>query len=100
MAETVRRLLAAAIAAAAMTAGNAPAQGWPAKPIRFVVNFAAGGGTVLVGNTPEAFATVLRNDYDRWGKLIRAAGTTAFTLDNSASPTTTPTSVSCLPLAH
>ena len=34
-------------------------------------------GTVLVGNTPDAFATVLRNDYDRWGKVIRAAGTTA-----------------------
>jgi len=48
MSVTVKPLLAAVIAAAAMTAGSAPAQGWPAKPIRFVVNFAAGGGTDIV----------------------------------------------------
>jgi tripartite-type tricarboxylate transporter receptor subunit TctC len=34
-------------------------------------------GTVLVGNSPDAFARVLRNDYERWGKVIKAAGTTA-----------------------
>ena len=34
-------------------------------------------GTVLVGSSPDVFAKVLKNDYDRWGKVIRAAGTTA-----------------------
>jgi tripartite-type tricarboxylate transporter receptor subunit TctC len=34
-------------------------------------------GTVLVGNSPDVFANVIKNDYDRWGKVIRAAGTTA-----------------------
>jgi tripartite-type tricarboxylate transporter receptor subunit TctC len=34
-------------------------------------------GTVLVGNSPDVFAKLLKNDYDRWGKVIRAAGTTA-----------------------
>lgn len=34
-------------------------------------------GTVLVGNSPEVFAKVIKNDYDRWGKVIRAAGTKA-----------------------
>ena len=34
-------------------------------------------GTVLVGNTPETFAKVIRSDYERWGAVIKAAGTTA-----------------------
>ena len=34
-------------------------------------------GTVLVGNAPDVFARVIKTDYDRWGKVIRAAGTTA-----------------------
>jgi tripartite-type tricarboxylate transporter receptor subunit TctC len=34
-------------------------------------------GTILVGNTPDAFGKVIRSDYDRWGAVIKAAGTTA-----------------------
>ena len=34
-------------------------------------------GTVLVGNTPDAFAKLIRSDYERWGAVIKAAGTTA-----------------------
>ncbi len=34
-------------------------------------------GTVLVGSSPDVFAKVIRNDYERWGKVIRASGTTA-----------------------
>jgi tripartite-type tricarboxylate transporter receptor subunit TctC len=34
-------------------------------------------GTVLVGSSPDVFAKVIKSDYDRWGKVIRAAGTTA-----------------------
>jgi tripartite-type tricarboxylate transporter receptor subunit TctC len=33
-------------------------------------------GTVLVGNDPDAFARIIREDYERWGKVVRAAGTT------------------------
>ncbi|MGZ5161758.1 MAG: Bug family tripartite tricarboxylate transporter substrate binding protein [Burkholderiales bacterium] len=34
-------------------------------------------GTVLVGNTPDAFGKLIRNEYERWGKVVKAAGTTA-----------------------
>jgi tripartite-type tricarboxylate transporter receptor subunit TctC len=34
-------------------------------------------GTVLVGNSPDVFAKVIKSDYDRWGQVIRAAGTIA-----------------------
>jgi tripartite-type tricarboxylate transporter receptor subunit TctC len=34
-------------------------------------------GTVLVGNTPDAFAKIIRSDYDRWKKVVQAAGTKA-----------------------
>jgi tripartite-type tricarboxylate transporter receptor subunit TctC len=34
-------------------------------------------GTVLVGNSPDVFGKVIKNDYDRWGRVIKAAGTTA-----------------------
>lgn len=33
-------------------------------------------GTVLVGNDPDAFARIIREDYQRWGRVVRAAGTT------------------------
>ena len=34
-------------------------------------------GTVLVGNSPDAFTKGMRQEYERWGKLIRSTGTTA-----------------------
>lgn len=30
-------------------------------------------GLVVVGNAPEAFDRVVRNDYDRWGRVVKAA---------------------------
>ena len=33
-------------------------------------------GTVLVGNTPDAFAALIKADYERWKKVVKAAGTT------------------------
>jgi tripartite-type tricarboxylate transporter receptor subunit TctC len=34
-------------------------------------------GTVLVGNSPDAFAKLIRIEYERWGKVVKAAGTKA-----------------------
>ena len=34
-------------------------------------------GTVLVANSPDAFAKLIRIEYDRWGKVVKAAGTRA-----------------------
>jgi len=34
-------------------------------------------GTVLVGSTPDAFAKLIRVEHDRWGKVVKAAGTKA-----------------------
>ena len=31
-------------------------------------------GTVLVGSSPEAFRARIKDDYDRWGKVVKAAG--------------------------
>ena len=33
-----------------------------------------GLGFDVVGNTPEQFATLIRNDIERFGKLVKAAG--------------------------
>jgi tripartite-type tricarboxylate transporter receptor subunit TctC len=32
------------------------------------------GGNELIGNTPEEFAQVIRNDLAKYGKLVKAAG--------------------------
>ena len=34
----------------------------------------AADGGVSVGGTPEQFATVMKNDHAKWGKVVRAAG--------------------------
>ena len=34
-------------------------------------------GRVLVANSPEAFTKLIRIEYDRWGKVVKAAGTKA-----------------------
>jgi tripartite-type tricarboxylate transporter receptor subunit TctC len=34
-------------------------------------------GTVLVASSPDAFAKLIRIEYDRWGKVVKAAGTKA-----------------------
>jgi tripartite-type tricarboxylate transporter receptor subunit TctC len=33
-----------------------------------------GVGSVLVGGTPEQFATLIRSEIDKWGKIIRMLG--------------------------
>ncbi len=48
------RLLAAALAAASLLPALASAQAWPARPLRMVVPFPAGGGTDLVGRAIAA----------------------------------------------
>ena len=32
-------------------------------------------GSVLVANSPDAFGKLIRAEYDRWGKVVKAAGT-------------------------
>jgi tripartite-type tricarboxylate transporter receptor subunit TctC len=43
--------------------------GDPAMKDRF-----AADGAEAVGNSPEAFAAVMRNDFVKWGKVVKAAG--------------------------
>ncbi len=31
-------------------------------------------GVDVVGTTPEAYAKIIRDDYERWGKVAKAAG--------------------------
>jgi tripartite-type tricarboxylate transporter receptor subunit TctC len=39
-----------------------------------IERLATQGGNELVGNTPEEFAQVIKNDLAKYSKLIRAAG--------------------------
>ena len=32
-------------------------------------------GTVLVGSSPDTFGTTIKADYDRWGRVVKASGT-------------------------
>jgi tripartite-type tricarboxylate transporter receptor subunit TctC len=61
---TRRQWLAALAAAHAMAARNAQAQAYPARPVRLVVPFAAGGPTDLVARV------VARKLAERWGQQI------------------------------
>jgi len=47
----LREIVAASIAALWLAAASAHAQGWPAKPIRFIVPFPPGGGTDVLTRT-------------------------------------------------
>ena len=47
----------------------ARALGDPAMKERF-----AADGAETIGNTPEEFAAVMRNDFVKWGKVVKAAG--------------------------
>jgi tripartite-type tricarboxylate transporter receptor subunit TctC len=31
-------------------------------------------GAVIIGDTPDAFQTFLKTDYERWARVIKAAG--------------------------
>lgn len=57
---TRRQLLRATPALMALPIGNAFAQAYPTKPIRYIVPVAAGGGSDLVGRTVT----------ERWGKAL------------------------------
>jgi tripartite-type tricarboxylate transporter receptor subunit TctC len=88
----------------AVLGGTAVAQGYPAKPIRFIVPFPPGGGTVesvvkplndevnqvlrqpdvrsrlaaeggdLLGGTPGEFSALLKTDLARWGAIVKQSG--------------------------
>jgi tripartite-type tricarboxylate transporter receptor subunit TctC len=34
-------------------------------------------GTVLVGNSPDVFTRLIKAEYERWGKVVKTAGTKA-----------------------
>ena len=63
-----RILLQALPASLLLPASLARAQAWPAKPIRYIVPVAAGGGSDMVGRTVT----------ERWGKLLNQS----FVVDN------------------
>ena len=63
-----RILLQALPASLLLPAGLAQAQAYPAKPIRYIVPVAAGGGSDMVGRTVT----------ERWGKLLNQS----FVVDN------------------
>jgi hypothetical protein len=86
---------------------RAQAQAWPAKSVRLVVNFAAGGSTDVIARamqaaeakthldamaaevippmTPAAFATHQQRARDRFGEVVRQAGIKANWACNAVS---------------
>jgi tripartite-type tricarboxylate transporter receptor subunit TctC len=65
----------AGMAPALVTRINALLGAWLALPA--TVEQLRAQGMAPVGGTPDAFAAVLRQDLDRWGRVIRTAGITA-----------------------
>ena len=65
----MRKLLAAWLVLPAI----ALAQGYPAKPVRIVVPYPA-GGIVAAGWTPQATTLMFADEYARWGEVARKAG--------------------------
>ncbi|MCC2597103.1 tripartite tricarboxylate transporter substrate binding protein [Pusillimonas sp. MFBS29] len=41
-----------------------------------IVNFIESGGNEVSGAGPDEYAKIVRNDYERWGKVIKSAGIT------------------------
>lgn len=78
-----------------LAAGSVHAQGYPAKPNRYIVGFPPGGandivaralkspdvrerlqglGADPVGDTPEQYTAFMQNEIAKWDKVIKAAG--------------------------
>lgn len=71
----MRIVLATVIALVA--AGHAYSQAYPAKPVRVIVPFPAGGGGEPVSSTPEEFRAVLQRDLVKWAKVAKQANVKA-----------------------
>lgn len=83
-------LLAAATIGGIALRGSVAAQNYPARPVRIIVPFSAGGGLDIVlreryvstgldpsGNSPEPFVAEIHDDIARRGKVARAANVRA-----------------------
>lgn len=70
------RQLAAMAACVWMWAAAMPAQAqaYPAKPLRFIVGFAPGGGVAPTGTTSEQLHEMMRREHDQWKKVVTRAG--------------------------
>lgn len=60
---TLPRLFGWLFLALTRSAGAAVAQGWPAKPVRFILPV-----------PPERHAANIRSEIERWAKVVKAAG--------------------------
>ena len=67
--------LCRALMLAALAAGSAAAQDYPAKPIRMIVGFPPGGGTDETTNaSPEEFAALVKADIIKYAAVVKTAG--------------------------
>jgi len=74
MIRAMRRLGILCVLAVAVAADNASAQTtFPARPVRMVEGLAA-QGCIAVGGTPEALTALIRTEYARWSKVVKAGG--------------------------